>query len=125
MTKLTKTAVENLKVPEAGQAFLWDSELRGFAVRVTSGGAKSFVLQYRNGEGRTRRLQIGRFGVLTVDQARTEARIKLGSVATGSDPASDKQKLRSAPSVAAVCEWYLEEAESGRLLGRRNRPIKA
>lgn len=125
MTKLTKTAVENLKVPEGGQAFLWDSELRGFGVRVTSGGAKSFILQYRNGEGRTRRLQIGRFGVLTVDQARTEARIKLGSVATGSDPASDKQKLRSAPSVAAVCDWYLEEAESGRLLGRRNRPIKA
>jgi integrase len=125
MVKLTKSAIEKLQAPQSGQVFLWDSELRGFGVRITPGGTKSFILQYRNGEARTRRMQIGRFGVLTVDQARTEAKAKLGAVATGADPASDKQTRRDAPTVAQICDWYLDEAESGRLLGRRNRPIKA
>lgn len=125
MAKLTKTAIDALKPPLSGQTFLWDAELRGFGVRVTAGGVKSFIVQYRTHESRSRRLLIGRYGVLTVDQAKNEARIKLGLVASGSDPAKDKQDARRAPTVAEVCDWYLTEAESGRLLGRRNRPIKA
>jgi hypothetical protein len=123
MHKLTKQAVKDLEKPEKGQAFLWDGELRGFGVRAIPSGLKTFVLQYRNTEGRSRRIVLGRFGVMTVEQARDEARIKLGAVAHGSDPAEDAGP-RETITVAEVCDWYLIEAEAGRILGRRNRPIK-
>jgi hypothetical protein len=124
MSKLTKRAVDGLRPPKSGQAFLWDQELRGFGVRVTPSGLKTFILQYRNAEDRTRRVVLGRYGVLTVDQARHQAIIKLGVVAAGGDPADDRAAARKGMTVAEVCDWYLSEAESGRLLGRQNRPIK-
>lgn len=125
MIKLTKTTIDALVKPATGQAFLWDSEVRNFGVRVTAGGVKTYVVRYRNVDGRSRRLSLARYGVLTIDQARREARVKLGQVALGGDPASERQQQKQAPTVAEICDWYLEEAEAGRLLGRRNRPIKA
>lgn len=125
MSKLTKRAVDALAPPEKGQAFLWDSELRGFGVRTIPSGLKTFILQYRNAEGRSRRIVVGRYGVLTVEQARDQAKIKLGAVAGGADPAEENVGSRDAITVAELCGWYLTEAEAGRILGRRNRPIKA
>jgi hypothetical protein len=55
-----------MKTPLTGQAFLWDSELRGFGVRVVPSGLRAFILQYRNAEGRSRRIVIGRYGVLSL-----------------------------------------------------------
>jgi len=124
VAKLTKRVVDAAQAPKLGQSFLWDGELRGFGVRVMQSGLKTFILQYRNAEGRSRRMVLGRYGVLTVEQARDQARIRLGLVAGGSDPAQDKQELRAAPTVSDICNWYLEEAEAGRLIGRRRRPIK-
>ena len=50
MGKLTKTAIDALAIPAKGQVFLWDSELRGFGVRVIPSGLNAFVVQYRNEE---------------------------------------------------------------------------
>src|SRR5216683_7375803 len=87
-----------------------------------SSGLKTFVLQYRNAEGRSRRIVIGRYGVLTVEKAREQAQIKLGAVAGGADPAEERAASREAMTVADLCDWYLVEAEAGHILGRRNRP---
>lgn len=125
MTRITKRAVDALQPPEEGQAFLWDGELRGLGVRVMASGVKSFILQYRNDTGRSRRIVIGRYGALTVEQARAKAKIELGSIAGGADPAYEKQGAKGKPTVSDLCNWYLKEAEAGRILGRRNRPIKA
>jgi integrase len=125
MNKLTKRAVGALRKPSKGQTFLWDGELRGFGVRTIPSGLKTFILQYRNAEGRSRRIVIGRYGVLTVEKAREQAQIKLGAVAGGADPAEERAASREAMTVAELCDWYLREAEAGHILGRRNRPIKA
>ena len=124
MAKLTKKAVEALEPPPAGQAFLWDGELKGFGVRVTKGGVKTFIIQYRNAEGKSRRINLGRFGIMTVENARDEARIKFGALAAGQDPADSNDDPHHQVTVSDLCNWYLEEAEAGRVLGRRNRPIK-
>jgi integrase len=125
MNKLTIRAIDALVPPAKGQSFLWDGELRGFGVRIIPSGLKTFILQYRNGEGRSRRIVIGRHGVLTLEKARDQAQIKLGQIAGGADPADEKAASREAMTVAEVCDWYLSEAEAGRILGRRHRPIKA
>ena len=125
MSRLTKRAVDALEKPKSGQSFLWDGELRGFGVRVVPSGLKTFVVQYRNPEGKSRRIKIGRFGVKTVEEARELAKVKLGRVADGVDPAEEPEAGKDNMTVEALCDWYLTEAEAGRILGRKNRPIKA
>ena len=125
MPKLTKRTVEALR-PEPGRdVFAWDNELRGFGLRLRSTGAGSYVIQYRNSEGRSRRMTLGSLHVLTPDEARSLARDKLGSVCKGEDPAEQRKAVRRAPTVADVCNWYLEQADAGRLLGRKRRPVAA
>ena len=68
---------------------------------------------------------IGRCGVMTFEEARREAKALLGEIAKGIDPAEQKETSGDAATVAEVCEWYLTEAQAGRILGRRRRPIKA
>ncbi len=125
MGKLTKKTVDSMVIPAKGQAFLWDDELRGFGIRAIPSGLKVFVLQYRNEEGRSRRIVLGRFGVLTVEQARKQALMKLGAVAGGADPAEERAQSRAAITIREVCNWYLENAEAGIILGRKHRPIKS
>ena len=67
--RITNSVVDRLIAPEAGQAFTRDSELKGFAVRITTSGAKSFILEKRI-DGKVKRLTLGRYPELTVEQAR-------------------------------------------------------
>lgn len=93
--KLTKTAVD-AAVPGGGDSFLWDDEVRGFGLKVTPSGTKSYILQYRTG-GRgspTRRYSIGRHGAFTPQAARVEAKRLAALVSEGKDPASDKKEAR-------------------------------
>src|SRR5712692_719725 len=95
--KITKRSVDALKAAADGaEAVLWDSELKGFGVRVQRGGAKSYVLHYRVGTGRgapLRKLTIGRHGSpWTPETARTEAKQLLAVVAQGKDPAAARSE---------------------------------
>lgn len=92
--RLTKTLVDRLPLPEAGQAFLRDADLKGFGVRVTASGTKSFIVEKRV-NGRVRRMTVGRFGELTVEQARKQAVQLLGKVATGVDPVAERRKAEA------------------------------
>jgi hypothetical protein len=60
---------------------LWDEQLHGFGLIVHPSGRKSFTVQYRNRSRRTRRMNLGTFGVLTVQQARQRATEALAAVA--------------------------------------------
>ena len=88
--KITKSYVDRLSTPEAGQTFVRDSELKGFAVRITSTGAKSFILEKRI-DGKVKRLTLGRYPELTVEQARKEAHKLLGQIAVGRNPPAEKK----------------------------------
>ncbi|MBR0683840.1 site-specific integrase [Roseomonas eburnea] len=130
--KLTKRVVDALKPPKPSkvgvkvrETLAWDRELRGFGVQVMPSGLKSFVIQYRNAEGRTRRSVLGRYGLMTVEEARKIAHEKLVAVSKGIDPAAEPSRDAEALTVADICDWYLQEAEAGRILGKRRRPIKA
>lgn len=137
MARITKRLVDSLRPKKADgtepedsgvsaskkDVVAWDDELRGFGVRFKPTGAGAYIIQYRNAEGRSKRLTLGSVAELTAEEARKLARGKLSNVAQGGDPVAEKHAARAAPTVAEVCDWYLEKAESGELLGRRRRPI--
>ncbi len=108
MPKITKRRVEAIK-PSDRDIFEWDDELRGFAIRVKPSGVRSYVVQYRNQHGRSRRLTIGTHGRLTAEQARAEAQQLLSLVARGGDPAEDRKAFREAPTMAEFAERYMTD----------------
>jgi integrase len=96
--RLTKSIVDKIKTPkDRDQAFYRDSELKGFAIRVTSNGVKSFVLE-KLVNNRVRRMTLGRYSELTVKQARTEAQKLLREIAAGFDPVAKKQFSKKHPT---------------------------
>ncbi len=107
--KLTKRAVERIRPEPKRDVVVWDQELRGFGVRVKPSGARSYLVQYRNAYGRSKRLTIGQHGVLAPDQARRQAKKVLGEVARGDDPAAARAEARKALTIADLAERYLEE----------------
>lgn len=127
MPKITKSLVEALKpskdAVKGSSQLVWDSELRGFGVSVGNQGTKSFVVQYRNPAGQSRRKVIGRFGLMTVEEARRSARVMLGEVARGADPIEETRQVRGL-TVSDICDWYLDRAKAGKIIGRSRRPIK-
>lgn len=98
--RITKSFVDKVPLPEirqdgkSTQAFYRDSVIAGFGLRVTSGGAKSFIVEKRV-DGRVKRKTLGRYGNLTVEQARKEAQKFLGKVASGIDPIREVQEKRA------------------------------
>lgn len=107
MFKLTKRAVESLEAGERDY-LVWDRDMRGFGLRVYPSGKKTYLVQYRSAR-RTRRVTIGQHGVLTAEEARKEARRLLGDVARGDDPSAVRQAKRRAPTVAGLCDRFLDE----------------
>ena len=107
MFRLTKRSVEALAI-EAKDYLAWDKDLRGFGLRVYPSGKKTYLVQYRAGR-RTRRITIGQHGPLTAEEARTRAKQLLGDVARGGDPSAEKRAKMTAPTVAGLCERFLEE----------------
>jgi integrase len=110
--KLTKTVVESFEVKDADYTE-WCSGLPGFGCRVWPSGKKVFVAQYRlGGEGRrgkVRKVTIGQFGTLTVDQARVKAREILSKATLGEDVAAERSKKKTELTVAELCDEYLRE----------------
>lgn len=133
-SKLTKSIVDASE-SRGHDYFLWDSDLKGFGIKIAKGGRKSYVCKYRVGSGRTaptRRMTIGAHGSpWTVDQARGEARKLLGRAANGEDPAKEKQEEKKQITVAQLCDLYLENGVGTKKastiatdLGRIERHIK-
>jgi integrase len=90
--KLTKGYIDRVR-PATKEEFHWDTELKGFGLRVTPTGKISFIVQGRvEGSAKEARLTIGMYGVFTPDQARDVAREHLRSMRLGFDPRDVKRQ---------------------------------
>jgi integrase len=93
---ITKNAVDKIQIPvlseksKTNQKRYYDDKLKGFGLRVTSGGTKAFFVE-KLVKGKLSRITIGRYGELTVEQARKEAQVVLGQIARGFDPIAEKR----------------------------------
>jgi integrase len=116
MPRITKRAVDALRPDRSGKdVFQWDAgdgALKGFGVRMKPSGASSYFVQYRNKEGRTRRLVIGKVGTLTPDEARQLASDALKAATKGGDPSAERHAVRGAITVSDLCNLYLADAKT-------------
>lgn len=111
--RLTKSAVDKIEPPkDQDQIFYRDDQLKGFAVRITKSGIKSFIIE-KLINSKVRRITLGRYGELTVEQARKEAQKLLGKIATGIDPIAEKLSAKACVvTLDEVFKEYLNSRKS-------------
>jgi hypothetical protein len=111
-TRLNQRKVDSAAPPPASkrQVFHWDTELRGFGLRVNSTGSKAFVLQTRSaGGGKSPRIVIGNYPDLTLSEARIRCRELLGKIAQGGDPFAERRSRRGEPTLGDYIETYAQQ----------------
>lgn len=123
--RLTLQLVKSAK-PRETRYTLWDTELKGFGLRVNADGSKSYALKYLF-QGRQRWHTIGKHGSpWTPDTARNEALRILAQARNGTDPQAAKQaQAASALTVADLCDLYIAAARAGQILTKFDEPKKA
>lgn len=104
--KLTKLVVYSAQ-PAGKEYYVWDTEVKGFGLRVFPAGKKSFVYQYRV-RHRARRITLGDAGSIHVQQAREDAMAAALIVQRGGDPLAERQALRNAKTVEEMANDFLD-----------------
>ena len=106
---ISRRTVETLQAGER-EAVYWDSELQGFGIRVYPSGSKVYLVQTRAG-GKSRRLTLGRHGLISADQARREAARIIADIKAGREPVfgNGSAPADAGPTVAEVAERYMRE----------------
>jgi integrase len=112
--KLTKRKVAGMRAPDpsGNQVLVWDEETRGFGVLVSGKtNAKSYVVQHRLSDGRSRRVTIGPCNSIDLDEARERAKAVISVIYGGGDP---KRARRATPAgtLRKTLEDYLAARRS-------------
>jgi integrase len=114
--RLTKRSVDALALPAAGEKIAWDAELRGFGVRVSATGRRTYFVRKRTKAGRQVRVKLGVHGEVTAEQARAAAVREFGRIADGADPADERYRAREAEekrrnilTLTGLADKYLAE----------------
>ncbi|WP_299910626.1 integrase family protein [uncultured Paracoccus sp.] len=105
--KLTKANVADIEADPSRQLLIWDTEIRGFGLRVAPGGAKAYVMQRRAGS-KTRRVTIGRADDMSAEAARKKATILAAGFAEGVDPvAAKKDRVKRTITLRDAIDAYI------------------
>jgi site-specific recombinase XerD len=88
---------------------------------VKPSGARTWVVQYRNQAGRTRKLAMKNSSAATPEEARRWAKLTLGQVAAGRDPSAERNAQLGAMTMAQLCDEYITAAKKGLVLGKAGR----
>jgi integrase len=101
--RLTDASVKKLPVGRS-----WDTEIGGFGIKVYPSGKAQFILRYRSRDKKQREFRIGQIGIIEVDEARRKARVLLGKINEGRDPAWERKlHLAEARTFDDVIDKYL------------------
>jgi integrase len=117
--KITKRLVDSIEADPARDILVWDTDLAGFGLRVSRGGVKSYVFQYKI-HGKARRMTLGEHGrALTLEAARKLAMARRFTVQAGGDPATEAEAAAAAPTVRDLATRYLAEHATKRSASTR------
>jgi len=126
--KLTKSTVDAIG-PKERPTYYYDTELKGFFLRVMPSGVRAWGYEYRVGTGRKARktrITIAAFGKITPDEARKIARQHSAEVTLGGNPAGDKQTASQALTVGELLDVYEQEGcyvQRGSRIGEPMKPL--
>jgi integrase len=110
--KITKRLIDSIEADPERDTLVWDTDLAGFGLRVSRGGVKSYVFQYKI-HSKTRRMTLGEHGrALTLKAARKLAVARRFAVQAGGDPATEAEEAAIAPTVRDLATRYLAEHAS-------------
>jgi Arm DNA-binding domain len=118
--KLSKRAIDALPCPADCDTIWWDDDLKGFGLKFTPAGRRTFLVQYRPAanRGNPRKYTIGEYGSVTPYQARVEAQRVLAERAAGRDPQAEKQaskrRLHSDQVASLVAEFISRHVSQNR-----------
>lgn len=88
---LTKSVIDKIEAPvDKDQVFYRDEKLKGFALRITASGMKSFIVETRVA-GKVKRITLGKYGAITTEEARKQAKVLIGKIARGDNPVAEKK----------------------------------
>ena len=108
---LTKASVDEA-VTRPRRYEIFDTDLKGFGLRVSPSGEKTWIVRYRPGDGgrsvSKKIATIGKVGTLTPKQAREKAAKLLSSVKLGGDPAAEKAARRATITVSELANSFIE-----------------
>ena len=108
--KLMDKLVRSLEPPSSGNRITYDTEVKGFGVRITAAGAIAFILNYRRkADGLERRYTIGAWPDWSVAAAREEAKRLKREIDLGDDPVGAHREQREAPTVNDLCDRFEKE----------------
>ena len=122
MKTLSNRAVAKLTVEK--DTVFWDRDLTGFGVRVYPAGGKVYVAQAR-GPGGTRRVAVGRHGVIHADEARKRAAHVIARIKAGEEAVPKPMKPAGGPTVAELAKRYLDEYVSVRCKPRTVKTLRS
>ena len=106
--RLTKRAIDGFTY-RGGWDVRWDDEVKGFGLRIYPSGIKSFTLRYAKRGGTKGTIVLGRYGELTLHEAREKARKIKVEVREGKDPLAIRQGEKVAPTMAQLADRYMDE----------------
>ncbi|WP_106639801.1 tyrosine-type recombinase/integrase [Allosphingosinicella vermicomposti] len=106
--KLTKAVIQQAR-SEAVAYEIRDTVISGLILKVNPSGRKVFMIDYRDNAGQRRKPVIGRFGDLTVSQARDLACTWMHQVRHGEDPTDKRREERKAATIRELCNRFIEE----------------
>jgi integrase len=106
--KLSKLVVEKAEVRSKRYA-IWDSEIKGFGVKVQPTGKKCHFAYYRTPSGQQRKPSIGLHGKITTEEARQIAKRWIGAALAGQDISGERQESRAAPLVKDLAARYFAD----------------
>ena len=126
-TILTKRSVDACAATDK-RYDVWDSQVPGFGLRVGTSGVKTFVVRYRaDGGGRSaprRYVTVGRYGAVTVEQARKKAQQILAEATVGEDPAMKRNAKRDELKMTGLVDLYEKEGCFIQRGKRQGEPMK-
>lgn len=104
----TIDAIKKLPAPSKGIACYKDLQNPSLSLYVTTKGAKTFFTRKRV-HGRDKRIRIGSFSTLTIEQARRQAILLAADIERGQDPQEEKRKKAAKQvTVGEMCADYIE-----------------
>jgi len=100
--KISKRVVDAAQPNPDRDTFIWDTELKGFGLRITPRAIKSYVIQYRVEGGPAKRTTIGVHGSpWTPATAREHAESFMFKVKQGVDPVEEKREVKKQAELLA------------------------